>query len=217
MGRAGVVRVVQSSAFVPRMRRHRIEASRIDRAFDALIPADLRHLSRVHWTPVDVAVRVAALLAPTRKTQILDVGSGVGKLCAVGALSTSGMWCGVENHEQMVHAARRLSRALGVSRQTMFLHCDAFAIDWDEFDALYLYNPFELPMSRDRSADYATQIAQVQQRLATMRVGTRVLTLHGFGGVMPGTYELLHYERVPIVELELVLWRQASRVERPRA
>lgn len=190
----------------------------MDRAFDALIPTELRHLSQVHWTPVEVAVRVAALLDPTRTTKILDVGSGVGKLCAVGALSTSGMWCGVESHERLVDASRRLTRTLGVSSRTMFLHCDAFAIEWDAFDALYLYNPFELaPSPLAPQLDFGTQIERVQQRLTTMRVGTRVLTLHGFGGVMPRSYALLHYERVPILGLDLALWQQTSRAGAPQA
>lgn len=183
----------------------------MDRAFDALIPTELRHLSQIHWTPVEVAVRVAALLDPTRTTKILDVGSGVGKLCAIGALSTSGMWCGVEKHEPLVDIARRLSRTLGVSNRTMFLHSDAFAIEWDAFDAIYLYNPFELALSPQSPTDFGAEVERVQQRLVRMRAGTRVLTLHGFGGVMPGSYALLHFERVPIVGLELALWQQTAR------
>jgi len=99
-------------------RRHGpLGASTTDRAFDELVPPDLRHLSQAHWTPVDVAIRATSLLAPTRHTRVLDIGSGVGKLCAIGALSSNATWCGVERHEDLVHAARRLTRGLGIANR----------------------------------------------------------------------------------------------------
>jgi hypothetical protein len=194
--------------------------STTDSAFDALVPAELRHLSQVHWTPVDIAIRAAALLSPGPSARVLDVGSGVGKFCAVGALSANGIWCGVELHEDLVNAGRRLTRALGIAHRTSFVHGDVLGIDWSEFDALYLYNPFELRLfsealtSREHELAYKVQVARVQERLALLRGGTRVLTLQGFGGVMPSTYELVYHERMPVVGLDLVLWVQRSRLQR---
>ena len=201
-------------------RRQQVRMSTTDRAFDELVPPELRHLSQTHWTPVSVGLRVTSLLAPGRHTRVLDVGSGVGKLCAVGALSSKAMWCGVEQHEDLVLAARRLTHALRIADRTMFLHGDVLALDWSDFNALYFYNPFELPLFPDASTaqehalTHEVQIARVQERLATLRGGTRVLTFHGFGGVMPATYELVYHERVPVVGLDLVLWIQRSRLQR---
>jgi hypothetical protein len=143
---------------------------------------------------------------------VLDVGSGVGKLCTVGALSETGTWCGIEQHASLVRAAERIARQFGVGGRTVFLHGDAFGVDWREFDALYLYNPFEYPLaspaSGDRMPDREVQAARVRDRLARLRPGTRIGTLHGFGGVMPPSYTLLYHERVPVHELDLVLWVQ---------
>lgn len=190
--------------------------STTDREFDRLAPAELRDLSAVHWTPVDVAIRVSTLLAPHREMRILDVGSGIGKLCAVGALTSRGIWCGVESHESLVVAARRLTRALGIASQTLFLQGDAFAVDWTAFDALYLYNPFEIPVypRRDNALDYQVQVARTQCRLSALLPGTRVVTLHGFGGVMPSTYELVYQERIPQIQASLVLWIQRANANR---
>jgi protein-L-isoaspartate O-methyltransferase len=202
-------------------RRKWFVVSNTDRAFDGLVAPELRHLSEVHWTPVEVAVRAASLLAPGPATRVLDVGSGVGKLCAVGALSSLATWYGVEQHEELVTAARMLTRCLGVGDRTVFLHGDAFAIEWSDFDALYLYNPFEQPLfpraltPQEHATAYRVQVARVEQRLATLRAGTRVLTLHGFGGVMPATYDLVYHERVPVVGLDLALWVQRSTHRRP--
>ena len=187
-----------------------------DRAFDALVPAELRHLSRVHWTPIDVAIRVAKLLDPTPSMRVLDIGSGVGKCCLVGAMCSAATWFGVERHAASALLAEQLSRELGVSDRTRFLHGDVFGLDWDHFDALYLYNPFELSLfsetpGPDSPLDYLAQIAAAEDRLARMATGTRVVTLNGFGGTMPPTYRLLSHERVNRLGADLVAWLQTSR------
>ena len=185
-----------------------------DRAFDSLLPEHLRQLSHRHWTPVEVAIRAAMLLCPSGDPRVLDVGSGVGKLCVVGAMSAAGLWCGVEQHEPLVHTARMLASTLGVGERTKFLHGDALGIDWDDFDAIYLYNPFENPLGdvdpRQHLLDFRTQVAHVQARLAMLRDGVRVVTLHGFGGAMPPGYELVYHERISAVGLNLALWVQRA-------
>jgi SAM-dependent methyltransferase len=186
--------------------------SSLDRQFDRLLPHELRHLSLTHWTPVQVAVRAASLLGATRYTRVLDVGSGVGKVCSIGALSTSGTWVGVEQHARLVDTASDLARALGVADRTRFLRADAFAIDWNEFDALYFYNPFELALFDDArpNPSKSVQIARVQQRLAALPNCTRVVTVHGFGGEMPPSFELLYHERMPEFALDVALWIQRT-------
>lgn len=194
--------------------------SSIDLAFDDLVPGELRHLSPVHWTPIDVAARAATLLCPWHDTRVLDVGAGIGKLCTVGALSEIGMWCGVEHHESLVKVAERIARRMGVGGRTVFVHGDAFAIDWRDFDALYLYNPFEqslaAPGLASKVGDSERQAARVRERLSTLRRGTRVVTLNGFGAAMPPGFNLVYHERVPIHALDLSLWVQSATPRRRR-
>ena len=45
----------------------------------------------MHWTPVHVARRAAQFLVTGPETRVLDVGSGPGKFCLVGALATQGI------------------------------------------------------------------------------------------------------------------------------
>lgn len=186
----------------------------MDLAFDELVPSELRHLSRVHWTPVAIAARAVTLLCPWREMRVLDVGSGIGKFCAVGALSELGIWFGVEQHGSLVHVAERIARQLGIGDRTVFLNDDAFSIDWSEFDALYLYNPFEhalaAPGLSSMAGENEIQAARVRERLATLRRGTRVVTLHGFGATMPPSFNLVYHERVPFYGLDLVLWVQGE-------
>lgn len=194
-------------------RRCRYGTSSLDRQFDGLVPHDLRHLSSTHWTPVRAAVRAASLLCAGSNTRVLDVGAGIGKVCAIGALSGEGTWVGVEHYAPLVDSAADLARSLGVASRTRFLQADAFSVDWNEFDALYFYNPFELQLFRESRAvpSPAEQIARVQHRLAALPNCTRVVTLHGFGGVMPATFELLYHEVIPGVGLDLAVWIQRAR------
>lgn len=196
-----------------RGRRCRGASTSLDQCFDGLVPHDLRHLSSTHWTPVRAAVRVASLLCAGTSTRVLDIGAGVGKVCTIGALSGDGMWVGIEQHAHLVESATVLARSLGVASRTHFLQADAFSIDWNEFDALYLYNPFELQLFRDPvpNAARSEQIARVQERLAALPGCTRVVTLHGFGGVMPATFELLYHEVLPGIGLDLAMWIQRAR------
>jgi SAM-dependent methyltransferase len=194
-------------------RRCTCRSSSLDDQFDRLLPEELRHLSSTHWTPVRAAVRAASLLSAGNRTRILDVGSGVGKVCAIGALSGQGIWVGVEQHPSLVEPAAELAGSLGVAQRTEFVQGDAFSLDWTKFDALYLYNPFELPLFRGvpSGVSPAVQAERVQSRLAAMPNGARVVTLHGFGGVIPASYELLYHEVVPGVGLDLAMWIQRGR------
>jgi len=55
-----------------------------DRCFDRLFPKEQRSRSPFHWTPVAVAFRACALLAPEHDFRVLDVGSGVGNSVSSG-------------------------------------------------------------------------------------------------------------------------------------
>lgn len=193
-----------------------LERSATDRAFDTLVPTDLQHLSETHWTPTHVAIRVVKALSPRRGDRILDVGSGIGKLCSIAALCSPAEWVGIEEYEPLVTSARRLARELRVEDRTTFLVGDAFSLDWDQFDIIYFYNPFELPLFPDRidaathELEYRRRVARTEDRLAALSAGTRVVTLAGFGGAIPSSFDLVRRERVGAPEIELESWVQRA-------
>lgn len=140
---------------------------------------------------------------------MLDVGAGIGKVCTIGALSGEGMWVGVEQHAVLVEPANAIARLLGVSDRTSFVQADAFSIEWSDFDALYFYNPFELPLFGEPTD--GRRVAGVRQRLENLPGFTRVVTLRGFGGEMPPSFELIYHELLPSVGLDLAMWIQRTR------
>jgi hypothetical protein len=183
-----------------------------DGEIDQLYPDHVRRLSRLHWTPVSVALRAAPLLAPTHGLRILDLGAGPGKLCCIGALTQGGVWHGIEANPLLVTAATELARWLGVDDCTRFTTGDLGAIDWDGFAGLYLYNPFEAALFGvgDRGApSFADQVTAAEQRLSGLSPGRRVVTFHGFGGAMPADFARVSSETVG--GGELALW-----VKQPR-
>lgn len=191
-----------------------------DAELDQVFPEELRERSHLHWTPVAIAIRAAELLAPTPSLRVLDVGAGVGKVCLVGALVTGAMWWGIEQDPALVAAANHAAWALDISRRTRFVHGDGSRLAWDEFDAFYFYNPFSTLMLAPHASPfvrYATiqnTLRRVEQRLASMREGTRVVTYYGFGGKLPPGYALI--SREPAGGDALELWiRDAPPAEPP--
>jgi len=174
-----------------------------DTVFDGVYPEWVRRHSRRHWTPVEVARRAAELLVTDDDTHVLDVGSGAGKFCIIGALTTRGVFSGVEQRQDLIEVARVTAHHFG-ARRTSFIHGNITSVDWGAFNAFYLFNPFseyneglsgvidqEIPFSPallDRYIRFTTA------RLAATPVGTRVATYHGYGGSMPAGFRCVHCE-----------------------
>jgi predicted RNA methylase len=174
----------------------------------------IRDVSSSHWTPVAVAVRAAALLAPRPGMRVLDVGAGPGKLCCIGALVSDASWYGVERSVALVGSARQTAEALGVGMRATFETADVIALGWDGFDSVYLFNPFEGARIREQSAHltawirYLDEIEGVKRKLAGLRSGTLVVTYNGFGAEMPTGFARLSSESIGIGTL--ALWEKRT-------
>lgn len=189
-----------------------------DVAFDRVFPAWARRVSPMHWTELSIARRALELLDPRRGDVVLDVGSGVGKFCLVGALLTQGHFLGVEQRPNLVEAANQAASLLGASRATFSVK-DALELDWRSFPMLYLFNPFEenvMPVGHridDRAPQnkqrYKDSVRAAAQKLAEMPRGTRVVTFHGMGAPMPDNYEVVHQSIIEIGTLELWVCRRS--------
>jgi SAM-dependent methyltransferase len=169
-----------------------------DAEFDAQFPVRVRDVSATYWTPVAVARHAAKLLADNRARRVLDIGAGVGKFCIVGAAVTRGTFVGVERRASLVEAGRTAIERLGV-KQASIVHGDVKNMSLDEFDGIYLFNPFmenlvpasdrfdsSIPLSVTR---FRRDVAFVKSALARARRGVRVITYHGYGGDMPDGFE----------------------------
>ena len=186
-------------------------------SFDLIFPERVRIRSLDFWTPVEVARRAAEFLAPEPTARVLDVGSGVGKFCIVGAATTGASFSGVEHRPHLVEIAKRAARRFDALRVD-FTVGTIEEVEWFNFDAFYLFNPFEenvfaTPSALDRSvvlseARFWADVAFVERRLARLPVGARVATYHGFGGRIPPSYELVAQH--PVCGAVLRFWIKVS-------
>jgi SAM-dependent methyltransferase len=172
-----------------------------DDEFDQLLPRSLQIRASLHFTPIAVARHAARLLSPCGGSLILDVGAGAGKFCLVAASEVpTTRFVGVEWRGHLVRIASRIADQMALDN-VEFVHADAFDLDWSAYDAFYFFNPFAEQLYSDHFVldhtialdprNFVTFIARVRARLACARVGTRLVTYHGFGGPPPYGFELV--------------------------
>jgi len=184
-----------------------------DDSFDERLPADLRVRASTFFTPVHVAECAARLLTTSPGTTVLDVGAGAGKFCIAAALAVpSCKFIGVEWRPHLVALANALADELAVPN-VRFIHGDALDLDWSSFDSFYFFNPFaeqsdESEFRLDRTIDvdpdnFIRCVYGAREKLASARVGTRVVTYHGFGASPPRGYEPSREDPVHCRRLQL--------------
>lgn len=173
--------------------------------------------SAIFSTPVDVARRAARMLVRDASTRVLDVGSGAGKFCLIGALTTVGHFTGIEQRGRLVGVARTVAASHGVTRAA-YIHGDIRDVSWEAFDAFYFFNPFEencftpheffdesvdlTPERRIRDLDF------VAHALERVRIGSRVVAYHGVGCEFPKSYQSKRVQLAGTNVLEL--WEKTS-------
>jgi len=183
-----------------------------DFRFDALYPPEIRKHSRVHFTPVSVALKAREWLGPEPTIRLLDVGSGSGKFCLVFGASGPGKATGIEQRPHLHDAAVAAADVLGLANVS-FVCGRMEDLDWHPFNVFYFFNPFYEALARRRAMDdristnaglFFDNLRYVRKKLETVRSGSRVLTYHGMGGRLSSDWVLLRQE--PVGTDELCLW-----------
>jgi SAM-dependent methyltransferase len=188
-----------------------------DEEFDRVYDGRWREPSATHWSSTRIIQRVVTLLSLREGEVVLDVGSGVGKFCLVGALITPAQFVGIERRPGLVEAAEHARRRLRAER-ARFLCDDALNADWSAFDCIYFFNPFEehlMPPSvriddstELSQSEYVDSVDSAQTKLEALKPGTRVAHFWGYGAEMPASFTLLEREQHGTGVLEV--WRKDS-------
>lgn len=188
-----------------------------DVTFDEVYPAEVRRVSARFWTPVEVARTAARWLAAQDARSVLDVGSGAGKFCIVASLTAGQRITGLEQRDTLLAAARAASSAYGA--HTDFRPGTLETFDPSEFDAFYLFNPFgeNLYPTEERfdgapelsTLRYSHDLSIFEHWLDEAKLGTHLVTYHGFGGRMPNTYQMLR--ALPKGTDQLRLWKKVRK------
>jgi len=169
-----------------------------DEEFDKLYAEKYRKHSVIHWTPIEVAKAALDWLEITKESEILDIGSGVGKFCSLGGLLTEGHFTGIEMRGELVETAKSISEILELGN-VHFLHSNITDLDFSQFDSFYYYNPFCEQLATSDQIDNTISFSTDQHReyedyvidqLSDLPANTRVVTYCSEKFAFPDTYEL---------------------------
>ena len=181
-----------------------------DEKFDQIYPARIRELSSRQWTPVRVAAEAAKLLVTAPRTRVLDLGCGPGKFCLVAAALSGARFTGIEQRADLAAAARAAVTALDLGNVEI-IHGNITDISLADYDAFYLFNPFDENMFRGHRIDstvplsaelFERYIRHVAAQLGARPLGTRVVTYSGYADEIPACYDC----EIALFHDELKLW-----------
>ena len=168
-----------------------------DEQFNQLYPLPMQVLARRHWTPLDVARKVANFLAAENNVRILDIGSGVGKFCLSAAYyKPKAFYYGIEQRRSLISHAET-AREILHTENVSFIHGNFTQLDLKNFDHFYFYNAFYENLACtdkiDDSIDYSGELYNYYNRYLFKQLeqkpgGTRLATFHSLEDEVPKSY-----------------------------
>lgn len=166
-----------------------------DHYFDRLLPVQLRSAANRFWTPLEVVQRCVAWFQELGIRSVVDVGSGVGKFCVVGALTSTCSFIGIEQRPRLATVARNLALLFKVDHRVSVIDGLFGEVPLPTVDCYYFFNPFEenlFPVEEalddqvELSADrFRRDLRAFRALVAASPLGTYFLSYNGIGGRLP--------------------------------
>lgn len=185
-----------------------------DPEFDSMYSGRVKKISEIHFTPVKVAQVAARFLVDKTGTRVLDIGSGAGKFCMVGAACTEGCFTGVEQRKNLHTLAKRLSKRYELPN-IEHIHSNVMTLDFEAFDAVYYFNAFYENIVQEGAIDQAVPLDKafytlytqyMREQLGKMPIGTRLATYFSFMDEVPSSFRV----RATDFDLKLKLWEKVG-------
>jgi SAM-dependent methyltransferase len=171
-----------------------------DQHFDQLYPQSISALASRHWTPLTIAKEAANFLAIGSNVRILDIGSGVGKFCLIGAkFHPNALFTGIEQRASLNQIAQSVAHNLSLNN-TKFLTGNFTDIDFNLYHHFYFYNAFYENLIDNDSIDQTIQQSpelfnlynrKLYKQLKKLPAGTRIATFHSSENEMPSSYQVV--------------------------
>ena len=168
-----------------------------DSDYNQLFPPELRDVADTHFTPVEIARQAASYLVTEPGTRVLDIGSGAGKFCMVGAACTDGYFTGVEQREGLYSLSKKLLRRYPLPK-VEFIHANITEVDFRWFEAFYLFNPFYENIQCNERIDSTVELVRelyysyshyVKEQLDALRKGTKLVTYFSYLDEIPDSFK----------------------------
>ncbi|HTJ51554.1 MAG TPA: methyltransferase domain-containing protein [Cyclobacteriaceae bacterium] len=169
-----------------------------DDDFNGIYPKKIRLNAQKHWTPVSVAKSASEFLVDRPGTRVLDIGSGVGKFCMVGACNTKGYFTGIEQRLELVELSKKISRLYQI-RNVEFFNGNIIDIKFNYYDAFYFYNSFYENIDMVHRIDdtikldtqlYHSYCLYIVDQFRSLPLGTRLVTFCSPLNIIPQSFKL---------------------------
>ncbi len=169
-----------------------------DDDFNAIYPAAIRRSADRHWSSVAVSKTASEFLVTRRGTQVLDVGSGAGKFCMVGAAHTQGYFTGVEQRQSLVDLATRLSIQYRLPN-VKYIQGSFTSVDFKHYDAFFFnssYENIDVQGNTEGSIhldveNYDRYSQYMDGQLSRLPSGTRLATYYTPCAAVPDNFQLV--------------------------
>ena len=171
-----------------------------DDTFNQLYPNHIKKLANRHWTPVVVAKMAAEYLAQKPDTKILDIGSGAGKFCLIGAACTQGIFYGIEQRNYLVEISKEIVSKYDF-KNIEFIHSNINIINFSDYEAFYYFNSFYENIDTSCPIDnhvlpntdlFYSYSNYVKQQLHNTPAGTLLVTYYTDPVDIPNNFTLSH-------------------------
>lgn len=171
-----------------------------DEVYDGQFSQRIKKLSPVHWSPFRVIKVAAAFLSSKPGSQIIDIGSGIGKFCVIAAKHHPDCnFYGIEQRKNL-HEIALISKQNSSGAFNMhFMHGNFTELDFSSYDGLYFFNSFAENLYTfgriDNSIQYSASLYNYYANyfykiLENKASGTRLVTYHGNENEIPSSYKL---------------------------
>lgn len=169
-----------------------------DDYFNSIYPEAISLLARKHWTSVSIAKSASEYLVERPGARVLDIGSGAGKFCLVGASHTKGHFTGVEQRFKLVELSSKLAESYSI-RNAKFINCNIDSINFKNFESFYFFNSFyenidiinriddEVQLDMRLYHQYSTYVVEQFSKLPR---GTRLVTYCSPFTIIPSCFKL---------------------------
>lgn len=179
-----------------------------DLMFDKIFPKKYQEHSPRHFTPVKVAIKAAKFLAEESSDKILDIGSGIGKVCCIGATVTNAHFYGVELRSSLSKLSTRISREHKI-KNVHFINSDFTKLDFSKFQGVYFFNSFHEYFDESCVLDETSRVsldmyrkfhADLVKKLNECKSGTRLVTYYTFKNKIPSTFQFLRSDKTKLLK-----------------
>jgi len=194
------------------MNLNELNASTTDTDFDKIFQNHISLISNLHWTPLRIAFKALAWLTQKENAKILDVGSGIGKFCIIGAITTKAQFVGIEQRKNLVKISKKIIEKNSIPN-THFILGNFIDHNFETYTGIYLYNPFWENITNDILIDHKIPISSelfdtynktLSAKLSNLKQGTRVVTYLMREDEIPTCYSIID----AAFDSKLLLWER---------